>query len=785
MIRRILFSVVLLWGIFAADAAERPGRLYFEDDRPVLTIAPDAPYTVNDWRGNAVLQGTADADGRVVLMPMSAGYYTLQTAGREPQTFAVTPDPARRPTPRPDTPFAVDAAISGMQSVLSFPGGKGFAYYAELVRNAGITQVRERVSWSRMQPAQSVFQPGDFRAMADCYAGNGIGVCAVWHDSPSWCPKRNQFPDDPFACYEFSRKLAAEFKGRIDSWEFWNEMEGNGLESGCWNFVTLAKAAYLGLKAGNPDCEVLSGSFCTRPDKFGFWKSMVRNGYTDYIDLFNYHVYEPLAEYPKLIALLKKTLAAAGCPDMPIRVTENSIWQSPFVISTKKIMVNGEEKAVQTPEQELLHAEAVVKMQLLLAAYGVDRTYTFVLPPYNEGEMNWAMVRYDHSAKPALAAFANLTNQLGDARYCGELETGDEAIRAFCWEKENGSFVTVCWSGSEVEGLSPQARQLKFPAQREAFQADFFGKRQQLNVAGGTAVLELDRFPVYLHSRTIPRSLKNRPEKRTRKGASNFAADKSIVLQLIPSDSFQIAKSKLSLWLKKEAVTRKLTIRVCNFSDSAKHVRINGAPGIVGLPAELEVGAFAQSKIEVELADGAQAQFNTGFHLTGSANGQSISPLDFSVLRFDTPTPKWKTLSAAMQPENWTANSSGKMTIAYDPERKALRFECTFDETCKDRWAYPYLDLQKAGLRSGELAAFRFEITTEQTAAEVSRNNLVMLDKGGLVEYQPGTGTAVENFIEIPAPKELRTIAIGMNPTKNRIVWYLNDFRFIHPAQQE
>ena len=421
MIRRILFSVVLLWGIFAADAAERPGRLYFEDDRPVLTIAPDAPYTVNDWRGNAVLQGTADADGRVVLMPMSAGYYTLQTAGREPQTFAVTPDPAGRPTPRPDTPFAVDAAISGMQSVLSFPGGKGFAYYAELVRNAGITQVRERVSWSRMQPAQSVFQPGDFRAMAD--------VCAVWHDSPSWCPKRNQFPDDPFACYEFSRKLAAEFKGRIDSWEFWNEMEGNGLESGCWNFVTLAKAAYLGLKAGNPDCEVLSGSFCTRPDKFGFWKSMVRNGYTDYIDLFNYHVYEPLAEYPKLIALLKKTLAAAGCPDMPIRVTENSIWQSPFVISTKKIMVNGEEKAVQTPEQELLHAEAVVKMQLLLAAYGVDRTYTFVLPPYNEGEMNWAMVRYDHSAKPALAAFANLTNQLGDARYCGELVSAGAAPR--------------------------------------------------------------------------------------------------------------------------------------------------------------------------------------------------------------------------------------------------------------------------------------------------------------------------------------------------------------------
>ena len=124
------------------------------------------------------------------------------------------------------------------------------------------------------------------------------------------------------------------------------------------------------------------------------------------------------------------------------------------------------------------------------------------------------------------------------------------------------------------------------------------------------------------------------------------------------------------------------------------------------------------------------------------------------------------------------------MTITHDPEQNALRFECTFDEDCKDRWAYPYLDLQKAGMSPGELAAFRFEIITEQTAAEVSHNNLVMLDKGGWAQYQPGTGAAVENFIEIPDPRELKTIAIGMNPTKNRIVWHLRNFRFIRPLQR-
>lgn len=784
MIYRILFSVAMMGGILAADASERPGRLYFEDDRPVLAIAANAAYVISDWRGNDVLQGSADADGRVALGPMAAGYYTLRTADNESQTFAVTSDPARRPPRRPDTPFAVDAAISGMQSVLSFPGGKGYAHYAELARNAGIAHVRERLSWRLMSPSPGSFQPGRFREMADCYARNGIGVCAVWQDSPPWCPKRNQFPDDPSACYEFSRKLAAEFKGRIDSWEFWNEMEGNGLEGGCWNFVTLAKAAYLGLKAGNPECEVLSGSFCTRPDMFEFWKSMVSNGYTDYIDIYNYHVYEPLAEYPKLIALLKDTLAESGCAEMPIRVTENSIWQSPLVIGKKKIMVNGEEKAVQTPEQELLHAEAVVKMQLLLAAYGVDRTYTFVLPPYNEGEMDWGMVRYDHSAKPALAAFSNLTNQLGDAQYLGELETGDEAIRAFCWKKGDGSFVTVCWSSSEVEGATPQARSLELPVRQEALLADFFGKTSPLDLGDGTATLELDRFPVYLHSTAIPGSLKDIPRRQTRKGGTDFAADKDIVLQLIPTDSFQVAKSKLALWLQKEATTRKLTIRVFNFSDGARIVRLDGVPGIIGLPAELEVGAGTKGEIEVELVDGSQAQFSTRFHVSGSADGRAISPLDFSVLRFDASEPEWQLLPAALRPENWTANSSGEMTITHEPEQNALRFECTFDDNCKDRWAYPYLDLQKAGMNPGELAAFRFEIITEQTAAEVSRNNLVMLDKGGWAQYQPGTGAAVENFIEIPDPRELKTIAIGMNPTKNRIVWHLRNFRFIRPLQR-
>lgn len=781
----ILIFIFLLNGIFAAGAVERPGHLYFEHDRPSMVIGSGVSYAVTDWRGNAVRRGTAGTDGRITLEPLNAGYYTLLTGSGESQTFAVTVEPARRPPLRADTPFAVDAAISGMQSVLSFPGGKGFACYAELVRNAGIANVRERVSWHRMQPAPGLFLPGDFGAMADCYADNGIGVCAVWHDSPPWCPKRNQFPDDPFACYEFSRRLSAEFKGRIDSWEFWNEMEGNGLESGCWNFVTMAKAAYLGLKDGNPDCEVLSGSFCTRPDRFGFWNSMVRNGYTDYIDLFNYHVYEPLAAYPELLGLLKRTLSAAGCPDMPIRVTENSIWQAPFVISQKKIIVDGREKLVQTQEQEMLHAEAVVKMQLLLAAYGVERTYTFVLPPYNEGEMDWSMVRYDHSVKPALAAFANLTYQLGDAQYCGEAETGDKALRAFCWKKDNGAFVTVCWSSSEVEGHSPQSRQLKIPFSPGITLDDLFGGIIPLSPVDGAAVLNLDRFPVYLHSAAPPLPLKNRPDKTNRKGASGFASDKRIVLQLIPSDSFYVAKSKLSLWLKNAAASRKLTLRVCNFNDTPRQVCLNGVPGLAGLPADMEIGAFATHEMELELPEGGRAQFSTSFHLTGTADGQSISPLDFSVLRPDAATPEWRTLSAAMSPENWTANSSGKMMITYIPEQDAVRFECTFDENCRDRWAYPILDLRKAGVNPGEMSAFRFEITAEQTAAEVSRNNLVMLDKGGLVEYSPGTGTAVDNFIEIPRPQELETVSIGMNPTKNHIVWHLRNFRFIGSVQRE
>ncbi len=781
-VKHIIAAVFLLAvGLYAASQ-NPPGRLYIADTAIELVAKANTNYVVTDWRGGVIQQGRIAQDGKLALPSLPPGYYTVTgDDGNYELPFGVIASPSQLQT-RDAMPYAVDAAISGMASVLSFPSGDGFGYYAGLCHTTGIRQVRERISWALMNPERGKFAPARYDDVADKYAQNGVGVCAVWHDAPSWCEKRNGLPDDPQACFEFARWLSAHFKGRIDAWEYWNEMEGNGFENGCWAFATMAKAAYLGLKAGNPECEVLSGSFCTRPERFGFWEALCRNGFTDYMEIYNYHVYEPLPEYPAMMASLHKALEEAGCPDMPIRVTENSIWQAPMVLCEHKIVVDGQERLVQTASQELTTAEAMVKMQLLLASFGIDRTYSFVLPPYNEGNTDWSMVRYDHSAKPALVAFSNMIHQLGNAEYRGEIKTDDAQLRALCFEQADGTWSAVCWSASALESTADQTRTLHIPVLPDASQCDFFGKRTPLEIEEGMASVQLDRFPVYLHAIKQPETLSNRP-RETFKGATYSAQDKDIVMQLIPSDAFRVSKSKLALIFKPEAdALPRLTLRIFNFSAEAKTVRLDEIPGMTLTPSTLEIPAFGKQDATILLGDGKDAHFSTRFHVTGTANDLSISPLDFTVQRNDALLDEWQAIPGAMNPLNWKENSSGKMRISYDKARDAMRFECEFAPNCPDRWAYPYLELKDAD-ELGKIAAIRFEVTAEQTADEVSRNNLVMLQDGVWIHYQPSAGQPVDNLVEIPVPSQLKTIGIGMNPTKNTIVWYIRNMRY-QPAQR-
>ena len=149
------------------------GWTFTEDESPVFVLCPssfvldgggaDSAFTVLDWRGNEVRRGEWPADGRLELAPLPSGFYRVKT-GRDAPTarpqggrFVETPLPEavapfdfcvvrRDPCQNPDSPFAVDSALSHRAETFDCPwyDGDTFRGVCELMRKCGVAQTRER-----------------------------------------------------------------------------------------------------------------------------------------------------------------------------------------------------------------------------------------------------------------------------------------------------------------------------------------------------------------------------------------------------------------------------------------------------------------------------------------------------------------------------------------------------------------------------------------------------------------------------------------------------------------
>ncbi|UKI32850.1 MAG: hypothetical protein L6W00_04710 [Lentisphaeria bacterium] len=251
--------------------------------------------------------------------------YAVQRTG----SFSVIPDPARRKA-NPASPYCMDAALSVIGSVHTYRRGereKGIRFFVELARLAGVTFARERTHQDRAEPTEGQYDWSWYKTAPELFFEAGIGLSSTWHSFAPWARvKGHKYPRDLHTAYRFARKLAETFPGKIRVWEFWNEpdLAGGGFWDGsAWDFASMSKAAYLGFKAGDSSILVTNGSFCVAPETDLFAREALQNDLVEYFDIFNFHTYSPLKEYPAQVGGWKKLLQEYGVGDMPIWVTEN------------------------------------------------------------------------------------------------------------------------------------------------------------------------------------------------------------------------------------------------------------------------------------------------------------------------------------------------------------------------------------------------------------------------------------------------------------------------------
>ena len=416
---------------------------------------------------------------------LDPGYYELRwrAAGgagfldREGTTrFCILPPLEEAPI-RPAA-MAIDGALSW------FYRGEELGRACEMCRRLGVQVIRDRLNWDQIEPERGGFDPSLIETSTKVQNGAGMEVYQDFSSTPPWAvaapgPPRS-LPDDPLDLYRIMKTAAAYFAGRIDYWEIWNEpYHPTHFRGRPDEYVSYLKAAYLGLRAGNPEAVVLTASFNTSP---GLWEHRIfENGALEYADIYNFHSYGRREEVVSNIVAHKQEMLDAG-HRLPMWLTEDG--------SKSRRDVHGSELVGQQR-----CAWYAVERAVMTFAEGVDRYFYFAFPEMYEGaEGPWGLVAEDLTPKPTYVACGALRRMLGRARYLGSVVLSPGKLPGYLFGRGDGSAVIVVFPEKQRHIRVPGAGAATRPV-------DIMGNDRELpHIVTEEHVLEVETgvFPLFI-----------------------------------------------------------------------------------------------------------------------------------------------------------------------------------------------------------------------------------------------------------------------------------------------
>ena len=464
----------------------RPGNIFVAGEEVVVALPKsDARWRLMDYEGQS-LGGVTNRQGKVSLGKLGVGFYRLEPEGGGDWISLGVLAPLHAPTLL-TSPIAMDVAMAWF-----YPKDRMDAV-ASLCSLAGVNWVRDRLSWPEMEPKRDEFSgPNKYDASASAQSLAGLQVLQVIHASPSWANKiGKRFPADLRDAYRFFEAMARRSRGQVIAFEPWNEADIPmfGGHTGA-EMAALQKAAYLGLKAGNPDIIACLNVFAHH--NTNQLADLHDNEAWPYFDTYNLHHYESFDRFPKLYA--DHRAVSAGRP----------LWVSECAVPVKWA---GDENLREPTDADLrVQAERVAKTFACSLHEGSAATFYFLLPHYVEGQTQFGIVRPDLTPRPAYVALAAVGRLLADAKPLGRLPSADPNVRAFLFRARTDgkeTEVLVAWTTNGVANL-----RLPMPP---AARYDHLGRIRELN-----GELQLGTAPQFvLLPNGIARKLALLPEPQT------------------------------------------------------------------------------------------------------------------------------------------------------------------------------------------------------------------------------------------------------------------------------
>ncbi|MGE3269549.1 MAG: hypothetical protein AB7P40_12440 [Chloroflexota bacterium] len=345
---------------------------------------------------------------------------------------------------------------------------------ADAADRAGAGWSRILFWWSEMQQNG----PGDLNLFAtdqDSFINSetdrGRQLVGAVLNTPGWASNdgsRNGVPNGLYLPYDhpdnhwgqFMRLMAQHYRGKVDTWIIWNEVDISHGQWATWNgsledYVQLQKVAYKAIKAGNPNATVLPfgaawwydyGATITQMlDLIKADPEAAANNY--YFDVANLHLYSRAADIPRIIGWYRAEMAARGM-SKPIWIGEtnaipydDAVWQAPKA----NFRASMDEQA-----------SYIIQAFATYVGLGVERVSVNRMidgTDFEAGGEPFGLLRNDGSTRPAFTAYqvaARYFAGVRDANYSADPVSGITKVTM----QRGGERVTVLWTMSPGGGTA-------------------------------------------------------------------------------------------------------------------------------------------------------------------------------------------------------------------------------------------------------------------------------------------------------------------------------------------
>jgi len=771
---------------------ERPGNVCIEADEAwvVLPAGFDkaARWVAHDLDGRQVAKGAFQAGAtRIDLGRQPVGWYRIEgvDGAAKPVAWTTAAVVKRLAAPVPaESPIRIDTANAWFTRTGDPERDRRkMAAFASLAALAGVSGVRDRLTWGEVEPV-----PGEFRAAtryddsARILRGAGLEVLQVYHGTPGWAlslqldadKAGKRFPRDLRDPFRFCRAMAGRFKGTIHAWEPWNEANIPGFGGHLIDeMVALQKASYLGFKAGDPSLTVCWNVYAGSGSALHA-QGVIDGGGWPYYDTYNNHTYSDVEKYVNEFATARQ--GACGRP----------IW-----LSECGIHVRWDGERGELPEaEEVRQARFVPKSYATSLFAGVSKHYFFILGNYCEGQIQFGLLRHDLTPRRGYLALAAVGRLMAGAQPLGRMTNSVARVYAFRARPDGAARdVVVAWAnkgstaadmlrGTAVEAVyDGYGRSLRDGLPSELTEAPFFAVLPQ--GAG-------ERFAVEKPLRVAP--------------APAALAPSPVVMQaMVPQ-----VQSRLDIQAYEVGLGTSQSVPVALYNFSGKTVRGKLKTDVVPegwcvtvpiktielRPMERQVIAL---KVMIPERTGRQAIFGAPISLHGDFGAAGHARLAF---RLACPavavTPSRVSMIASVSdPAAWTDNIVRGATMTHVPQKGGMAFDMRFGD--QDPWGYPRLTLAATERPPAGTDGIQAEIEVPEGMGTL---RVQFVEAGGacyLCELPYGFSRrgrqTLTAFFEKASwgphsrpdvdgkltPNEIMAVMIGINAERNSRVWLVVD----------